>query len=219
MTDDLQLSEIAPSASGAAARIAAFELLVMQDLSALVAQAPSRDAKQTLTRAAAAALARHEAAVQVLEDLGAAVGRELSNVAGEFGEFSRRTQGRDWDERVASIVLAGGILRDFLQLLVEEFEPQPAGLAAALDDAETIESLNEILTARFQDDPRLSDRIALWGRRLTGDALLAVRRALGIPAGLPADRVVVGAEALLERLGSKLMAEHSRRMNRLGLAA
>ncbi|HET8767791.1 MAG TPA: ferritin-like fold-containing protein, partial [Pedococcus sp.] len=84
----------------------------------------------------------------------------------------------------------------------------------------------KVVREAIKDDPKVAGRLALWGRRLVGEALsqaqqVAVERdALasllvgGVGTGRPSADL-----AELGRMFARLTDEHTRRMGRLGLAA
>jgi LPS sulfotransferase NodH len=61
--------------------------------------------------------------------------------------------------------------------------------------------------------PRLSSRLAMWGRRLVGDTMLVARSALRFTEDHLSD------EARIEPVFTELIAAHTRRMDALGLTA
>lgn len=72
------------------------------------------------------------------------------------------------------------------------------------------------------EDPRLSSRLALWGRRMVGEALTQVQR-IGAKhsflVGLRPDGTQEQAAAEVAVIVSALTRNHSRRMSQLGLTA
>ena len=74
-------------------------------------------------------------------------------------------------------------------------------------------ALRELLAAEIATDPKLANRLALWGRRLVGDTLLVSRAVLG----LSEHREFIASE--VEPVFTELIADHIRRMDRLGLTA
>lgn len=219
MTEELQLADLMPDVSGTAARIAYLQLLQFQELSALVTDAPTLHAKQELGRVASLTLQRHEQALEVLSNDGRNGAVKMRRYASELDAFAEHVGGRDWDERVVTSHLAGGILKDFYALVVEALGTEGERLAPLIVDEDVQAVLHEIISTRIRETPSLGDRLAMWGRRITGDSLLAVRGALGVPPGTAADEVREGAEEVVDAISARLMAEHSRRMNALGLAA
>ena len=82
--------------------------------------------------------------------------------------------------------------------------------------------LRERLKSALADDPRLASRLALWGRRLLGEALTQAQRVSYEHAFL-ASLIRAGGEdnaaakELVSGLISGLARNHSRRMTQLGL--
>ena len=216
MTDASSLADLAPDATEVAARVAYLQLVQFQELSALVADAPSLDTKQALGRLATTTREQHEHALRALGELGADTKRQLAVVADDLDEFATRVGGRDWEERLLTVHLAGGMMHDFTLELLELAGETAQLLEPAVADADTDGDMARILRDRCEAEATLGARLAMWGRRLTGDAVLAVRRAFGVADGASASERV---EEQLEQLASRLMAQHSRRMNALGFAA
>ena len=137
--------------------------------------------------------------------------------------FHDRTRPADWFESLMKFYVTDAISDDFYQLVAARLDPATAELVLALKDAEPA---GEVLEARLQqalaDDPRLASRLALWGRRLVGEALTQAQRVV-------LERAVLGGllqgtdqgpyEDGLKILFAELTRNHSRRMSRLGLTA
>ena len=70
-----------------------------------------------------------------------------------------------------------------------------------------------LLREGIAEDPALSSRLALWGRRLVGDTQLVARSALHGSGNKDDD------EQKIEPVFTDLIAAHSRRMDGLGLTA
>ncbi|MNY63474.1 hypothetical protein D3C86_2004390 [compost metagenome] len=70
------------------------------------------------------------------------------------------------------------------------------------------------------DDPRLASRLALWGRRLVGEALTQAQR-VGMEHPLLGPLLKGGgdARAAVRSLTTELADKHGRRMTGLGLTA
>jgi hypothetical protein len=87
-------------------------------------------------------------------------------------------------------------------------------------DEEATGVLRERLKTALADDPRLASRLALWARRLLGEALTQAQRVsfehafVGGLVGADED----GSRELVRGLMAELAANHSRRMTALGLA-
>jgi len=147
-------------------------------------------------------------------------------VAAIVDALRRPLRGRDRFERLLSVHLGAGFVEDAIAqsvaLLAETGGIEPAGQAAfdellGWEDAQA--PLVTALRRLFEEDSTLDDRLAMWGRRIAGDAGVWARGFYGIPASKRADEVVEGAEELLEGFLQEYYAQHSRRMNALALAA
>lgn len=123
------------------------------------------------------------------------------------------TRGRDRHEQLFTVYLNAGVIEDALRHWGK----------GELDDLlgwqEGHDALVLVFKRLFELDNRLDDRLAMWGRRIAGIAVLWSRRILGVEAGQRPDEVVDGADHLVEGMVTELFAQHSRRMNALALAA
>ena len=86
-------------------------------------------------------------------------------------------------------------------------------MRAILDEEGASVVLQTELQAAIAADPRLADRLALWGRSLVGDTLLIARSALR------ASEAPGRAGDDVEPVFTELIADHTRRMDALGLTA
>lgn len=209
----IDLKEFAPGAVEYLARAAYVQLTLFEDCSRAVAIAPSTAAKEVLARTAGIAIDKHRALVAELERRGADVALEMERHRAVIDRFQRLTQGQDWYEAALTCYLAGGFLDDLFLALADGLPGElPAHireiLARSADDAFVV-----LFTAAMNDNPRLPSRLALWGRRILGDALLVARDALVFSEDLVKD------EQRIEPAFSELVAQHTRRMDVLGLSA
>ncbi len=138
--------------------------------------------------------------------------------------FHDRTRPADWFESLMKFYVTDAISDDFYQSVAARLDPATAELVLGLK--EEAEPAGEVLEARLQqalaDDPRLASRLALWGRRLVGEALtqaqrVVLERAVGGGHLQGPAQGVYGDE--LKTLFAELTRNHSRRMSRLGLTA
>ena len=105
-----------------------------------------------------------------------------------------------------------------------------ASIEKILSDKTLEKYATKVLLESMEEDPQLSSRLALWGRRIMGDVLLELRatfdnrKLAGITKGakltVEQEREVnLQAYSKLEPLISELIAAHSVRMDALGLTA
>lgn len=211
------LADLAPGAVDVLAQAAYLELVLFQELSDLVAEAPKLEGKHRIGQTAAEALERNEGFLARLSEEGGDPSAELRRVSPPLDEFVERVRGRDTAERLISCYLTSGFLHDLYRELVGLLPAVPKTKAEPLlDDAEEQELLRGVLASMFEADALVGPRVAMWGRRIMGDCILFARERFGLPRGAAAPE----KEAeLVESLLSHLMANHSRRMSALGLAA
>ncbi|RZS87217.1 tRNA-(MS[2]IO[6]A)-hydroxylase MiaE-like protein [Motilibacter rhizosphaerae] len=205
--------------------LAVGELLGFERLAADAASAP------TLTdRAALQALAAQEQAhfAQLRARL-AEIGGDIESAMGEFlpvfEEFHRRTSPSDWLEGLVKAYVGDAIARDFLREVSVAVGPSTRALVlAALEDAGQADYVVRRVRAAIEADPTVAGRLALWGRRLVGEALSQAQRVAGEHAELT--DLLVGTPdrpgmdlGELGALFTRLTEAHTRRMAALGLSA
>ncbi|MET1063699.1 MAG: ferritin-like fold-containing protein, partial [Arthrobacter sp.] len=135
--------------------------------------------------------------------------------------FHERTRPADWYESLMKAYVIDTVTADFYRAVSRYVDAGTRALVEQVQaDEEATAALRERLTAALGDDPRLASRLALWARRLLGEALTQAQRVSfehGFVAGL------AGADdgesrKLVRGLMVELAASHSRRMTQLGLA-
>ena len=88
----------------------------------------------------------------------------------------RRTKPGDWYESLTKAYVIDGVAADFYALIASGLEPAVARAGARGQDvAGNTEWLRERLQLAIADHPERASRLALWGRRLLGEALTQAR--------------------------------------------
>lgn len=142
-----------------------------------------------------------------------------------FDAFHEHTRPRDWLEGLVKAYVGDGFAADFYREV------------AAFVDADTRNLVHEVLAdegygdyvvdrvrAATTADPKLAGRLALWGRRLVGEALSQAQRVAADRDALTSlltgtvDRPGMDLAAI-SRMFTRLIANHTARMARLGLQA
>lgn len=210
----VDLLEFTPSPETFFAKAAYVQLTIFENLGRITAIAPDAEAKAAFAAAAGASLAKHRALLAELESLGGDAGAAMEQHRAAADRFQRLTQGADWLESALTNHLAAGFLDETYAALAAglpgELAPRArAILLARREDDEVV----ALIAAAMVAQPRLAPRLALWGRRVLGDTLLLARAGLEQPPG--ARR----SDGAVEPAFSELIAEHTRRMDALGLAA
>lgn len=216
------------------AALAVLGLLANSDLAAVARLAsdaevaPSVVDRIELCRLAGAAAERLTRVEARAGELGADLPDVVAPFLGTFTDFDARTPSGSWWERLLKAHVGFGIEDDVARLLVRGLadgdEATRALVLAAVDDDRHGALVVARVTAATAADPVLASRLALWGRRLVGEALGVVQRLVTDHPELRAllERALAdGAseQPLQQRLFAVLTAEHTRRMDRLGLTA
>lgn len=198
------------------------ELGAFSRLAADAALAPDLAERLELSRLAGTALDRLERVARRVTELGGDLESAMEPFAGVLTGFDARTTPSTWWERMLKAYVGYGVADDFCRLLAA---PLDAGSRALVEDVLSDEGQSTLviatLSAAGADDATLDSRLALWGRRLVGEALSVVQHVLTANPRMR-DLMVqaLGDEPTGEaqqRLFSMLTAEHTRRMERLGL--
>ncbi len=177
--------------------------------------APGVPQRLSLARVAAQ---RVEACDQLLTRIGELGGEPeaaMASWAHVFDGFDARTTSTSWAERLLVPYLGYGVTDDFCRLAADGLDEGSRELVRDLLGAGANAELavNELDDACARDHV-LTSRLALWGRRLVGEALTVVQSVLEQKPGME-HLLGVGRGALF----GKLTAEHARRMDRLRLTA
>lgn len=230
MTETAAATDPSPDPSDTANALAVLGMLGSLQLSGFsrlaadAAAAPDVDRRLELARLAGRTLERLERAAARTTELGADLRATMEPYAGMLTDFDARTVPSTWSERLLKSYVGYEVADDFCRVVGEPLsEPTRSLVRDALSDDAQATLVVEALREACAGDATLSARLALWGRRLVGEALTVVQRVL---AARPELRdLVVQAEAdapageAQTRLFAHLTAEHTRRMERLGLTA
>jgi len=204
---------------------AEFEFESFVRLASDSALAPTIGERQVIARSAARALGRQERLVARIAELGGDPAQTMSPFDGVIEDFELRTTAGTWSERLLKAFIGYAVADDFLRLLAAGADDVSRELVTSLlGDADYAELVVGQLAVVLADDVTAS-RLALWGRRLVGDALAVIQGAIVrqpafgrlLAAGAAAE--ATADEDRVQRVFSVLTAEHTRRMERLGLAA
>jgi hypothetical protein len=211
--------------------VAQLELTAFTRLAADSALAPTTDQQLRLMRFSAGAVDRLDRIFAHISALGGDPDAELERFARVLDDFDARTTPGSWWERMLKAYVGYGVADDFCKAAASCLDDETRGLVMdVLDGASHAELTVSTLAAAAAGDEVLTSRLALWGRRLVGEALGVVqtllstepalaRLALEGPDGSPVDAGSAAVPEATARLFGLLTAEHTRRMSRLGLTA
>jgi len=139
--------------------------------------------------------------------------------------FHDHTAPSDWLEGLVKAYVGDGLAADFYREVAMFVDADTrAIIVESLADAGQSAFVVDRVRAAIAAEPRLGGRLALWGRRLMGEALSQAQRVAADRDALSAllaggvDRPALDLAAI-GRLFTRLTENHSERMDALGLAA
>lgn len=142
-----------------------------------------------------------------------------------FNTFHDYTRPKDWPEGLVKAYVGDGIAADFYREVAAFVDADTRALVhEVLGDEGHADFVVAKIRGAITADPRLSGRLALWGRRLVGEALSQAQRVAADRDALASlltgtvDRPGLDLAAV-SRLFSRLIENHTRRMAMLGLQA
>lgn len=199
------------------------ELSAFERLSSDARFSPTLRDRAALGRLAVMEFEHFEMVSAHLAGLGVDVEEAMSPFQASIDSFHERTRPADWYESLMKAYVIDAISGDFYTALAEQLDgPTREIIGRIQSTAEQGGLLQPRLKSALSDDPRLASRLALWGRRLVGEALTQAQR-VGIERQFLGGLLFEGDEADRERetvqLFAQLTRNHSRRMSSLGLTA
>jgi hypothetical protein len=136
-----------------------------------------------------------------------------------LNEFHARTAPADWLEGLVKAYVGDGIAADFYRAVAELLEPDARALVLeVLADTGHADFVIARVRAAIEADPVVTGRLALWARRLVGEALAQAH--LVAAERPPLARLVVGAsggQGDIGRMFADLIDAHDQRLAALGL--
>ena len=134
--------------------------------------------------------------------------------------FHARTAPSDWLESLIKAYVGDGIAADFYRTAAQVLEPKTRDLVLqVLADTGHAEFVIARVRAAIEADPRVAGRLALWARRLVGEALGQAQRVAAERE--PLARLLAGGDRSqlgdIGRMFARLTDAHAARMVALGL--
>ncbi len=201
------------------------ELSAFSRLAADAEMAPSQPEKAGLARVAVAEFHHYEALTARLTEMGADPEAAMEPFVVPIDGFHDRTRPTGWLEGVVKAYVGDGIAADFNREISAYVDPWTQNLVrSVLEDVGQAEFAVKAVREAIEADPRVAGRLALWGRRLVGEALSQSQRVAverdALASLLVGDLNRPGVDlAEMGRMFARLTDEHIRRMGQLGLSA
>jgi hypothetical protein len=196
------------------------ELVAFLRLSSDAALAPTLTDKAALGGMAVAEFGHFRVLHGELERIGAVPEQAMAPFVEPLDEFHARTAPSDWLESLVKAYVGDGIAADFYRVVAELLDPQARELVMeVLADSGHADFATSRVRAAIAEDPPVAGRLALWARRLVGEALAQAHRVVADrpPLALLFAGAVSG-QGEIGRMFARLTDAHDQRMAALGLA-
>lgn len=201
------------------------ELTAFERIAADASMAETIDDKAALAGMATAEYRHFVRLRDRLVELGADPSEAMAPFRRAYEEYHEQTAPSDWLEGMVKAYVGDGIGMDFYREIAAYVDDETRELVLSVcDDLGQSAFIVDRVRAAIQQDPRVGGRLALWGRRLVGEALSQAQRVAAQRDAL-STLLVGGVDrpgtdlAEIGRMLARLTDNHARRMTALGLAA
>ena len=201
------------------------ELSAFERLSDDAALAPTLTDKASVAAMAVAECGHFRPLRDRRVELGADPEEAMAPFVAALDAFHESTAPADWLEGLVKAYVGDGFAADFYREIAVHLDPSTRDLVLGVfADTGHSEFAVEQVRAAIAANPRVAGRLALWGRRLAGEALIQAQYVAaehdvlaGLLIGGPGRPGVDLAQ--IAAVFNQLTTEHSRRMASLGLAS
>jgi 1,2-phenylacetyl-CoA epoxidase catalytic subunit len=181
--------------------------------------APTLSGRAALSAMAAAEIGHFRLIEDHLRGLGVAVEEAMGPFVAPLDSYHASTRPHSWLESLVKAYLGDGLAADFYRE-VAGWVPEPTSSLVRQVLADTGHSAfaEREVAAAIEGSRQVRDRLALWGRRLLGEAISQAQHVVAERDGL-AEFFVRSSGDLsgIAALFKKLQTQHNRRMGTLGL--
>lgn len=199
------------------------ELTAFSRLAADADMAPAVAGREAFARLALVEFGHYELLLARLLDLTGAPEAAMAPYAPVFAAYHERTRPGTWLEAVVKAYVGDGIAADFSREIARFVDAESrAAIEAAMDDRERSAVLVRLAAEGMQSDPHVRGRLALWARRLHGEAVSQAQTVAAQRESLTTLLTGSGPQLDLVALGelfARLARRHTERMAALGLEA
>ncbi|MCR6031497.1 hydroxylase [Nocardioides sp. zg-579] len=186
--------------------------------------APSLEDKVAVASMAAREFGKVAGIHARIAELGADPFAAMAPFRGAIDRFHEHTAPSDWYEGLIKAYVGDALADDFYREIAAYLDATTRDLVvSSLEDSGHAAFVVDRVRAGIGADPRLGGRLALWGRRLMGEALTQAQRVAAERDALTAllaggiDRPGLDLAAI-GRMFARITERHAERMAELGLA-
>jgi hypothetical protein len=203
--------------------IAYGEISAFERLAEDARMAPTLVDKVAMAQMASTEFRHLQLLAERLTELGADPYESMAPFTRALDEWHERTTPADWYESLVKAYVGDGMAADFYREIAAYLDSRTRELIiSSLEDAGQSAFVVDRVRAAIAADPKLGGRLALWGRRLMGEALTQAQR---VAAERDAHSVFLAGGvdrpgldlAAIGRMFTRLTERHAERMSGLGL--
>ncbi|MBM6405197.1 hydroxylase [Phycicoccus sp. CSK15P-2] len=183
--------------------------------------APTLALKSSMGRLATVDFEHYGQLVDHMRERGIDPEAAMAPFVAPIASYHERTRPRGWLEGLVKAYVGEGIAKDFYREMSALVDEQTRTVMhRALEDGGHSDFVVEIVRDTIRTDRTAAGRLALWGRRLLGEAL-SQAQAVAVERDAMSALLVGGGVDLGEvgRMFTRLTDNHQRRMARMGLEA
>ena len=197
------------------------ELMAFERMAADAQLAPTIEDKISLQTMANAEFGHFKAVREHLRAGGADPVTAMAPFTDAIDAFHDSTQPSDWYEGLIKAYVGDGMAADFYREVSEyvtDAETRALVVASLADTGQAEFAVTRVKEA-IAEDPSVAGRLALWARRLVGEAIIQAQQVAVERDALLQLLVGSGDLAGISRLFNTITERHTERMNALGLQA
>ena len=201
------------------------ELSAFDRMAADARWAPTLAGRVSLSQMATAEMGHFRSLARHLEARGVAVEDAMKPFIAPFDAFHDSTAPHSWLESLVKAHVGDGLAADFYREIAAYLDSATRDLViASLEDTGQADFVVERIRRAIADQPSIGGRLALWGRRLMGEALTQAQRVAAERDALSAllaggiDRPGLDLAAI-GRMFTRITDRHAERMAELGLSS
>jgi len=181
--------------------------------------APSLGDKAALGAMAVAEFGHYQRLHEHLVGMGVDPEQAMAPFVRALDEFHDTTVPSNWLEGLVKAFVGDGIAADFYREVARLLDPDTGALVLeVLADTGHAAFAVERVRAAIANDPTVAGRLALWARRIVGEALAQAQRVVVDRESLAYLLGGIGDLAEVARLFARITDAHSARMTALGLS-
>ncbi len=196
------------------------ELTAFERMATDARMSPTLTDKIALASMAAAEFSHFQEIRDALERMGVGLEAAMAPFVAPLTAFHNLTAPADWLESLVKAYVGDAIAADFYREIAVVLAPETRTLVLdVLADTGHAAFAVERVRAAIAADPKVAGRLALWARRLVGEALTQAQRVAADREALTNLLAGVGDIEAVTEVFDRIMGKHAERVAALGLSA